>query len=189
VVVIADDMTIAYCRTIAQLVRCVTVVICYDGGMRETETVGPPWELELTREDGRLVEVVIRATGDELGFNAIREATDAVLSKLRRERPTPVGPSVLGPLRRAHQAADGKMTPEYLAQLAVTYSELAARGRAVMPALSNAIDRPAATVKGHVMKAREQGYLTDATVGREGGEPTAKALDLVKGAWTRGAET
>ena len=48
-----------------------------------------------------------------------------------------------------------------------------------MPALAAPIDGKTPTVKGHVMKARQEGYLTDTTFGKEGGEPTQKALDLV----------
>lgn len=148
--------------------------------MRETEKVGPPWELELIREDGRLVEVVIRATDDgELGSDAIREATSAALAKLRRQRPMEAGTAALTALQRAYEAAAGRMTPGYLAQLAVSYAEVSTQGRAVIPVLSRAIDGNPATVKGHVVKAREGGYLTSTTPGKEGGEATDKAREVL----------
>jgi hypothetical protein len=146
--------------------------------MRETEKIGPPWELELTRDDGRLVEVTIRATGNgELGFDAVREAMNALLGRLRRDRPM-VGRSMVL-LRELYKASGGKMTPEYLAQLAVSYAEVAATGRAVIPALASAIGGNPATVKGHVVKAREEGYLTKTTPGKEGGEATDKAREVL----------
>ena len=72
------------------------------------------------------------------------------------------------------------MTPQYLATLAVAYEELAAKGRAIMPTLAEAIGRPAATVKGHVGKARDEEYLTKGTQGREGGEATPKARGVLR---------
>jgi hypothetical protein len=144
--------------------------------VRETEKIGPPWEMEFTREDGRIVEVVIRATGDgELGSDAIREATSAAITTLRRGQGRLASGRSLYKLGRAYESAGGKMTPEYLAQLAISYGEAAAEGRAVMPVLAAAIGGNPATVKGHVLKAREEGYLTKATPGKEGGEATDKA--------------
>lgn len=176
-VVIPDECDGINHRTIAQLLT--TIAGWYDGLMRETEKIGPPWELELTREDGRLVEVVIRATGDgELGTDAIREATNAALTKLRRRLVRP-GTSSLVALRRSYEESSGKMTPQYLARLAVSYAEVASHGRAVMPVLSRAIDGNPATIKGHVLKAREEGYLTPATQGKEGGEVTDKAREVL----------
>lgn len=147
--------------------------------MRQTEKIGPPWEMELTREDGRLVEIAIRAAGGaELGIDAVREATNTVLAKLRQERPSTMGGSLLV-LREIYKAVGGKMAPEYLAQLAVTYSEIAATGRAVIPVLAAAIGGNPATVKGHVVKARDEGYLTKTTPGKEGGEATDKAREVL----------
>lgn len=135
--------------------------------------------MDLTRENGRLVEVVIKATGDDaLGYDAIREATNTLLNSIRRERVLG-GPARLAALRHAYEAAGGKLTPEYLAQLAVAYEKVATTGRAVIPALAAAIGGNPATVKGHVLKAREENYLTPTTPGKEGGEATDKARELI----------
>jgi hypothetical protein len=77
-------------------------------------------------------------------------------------------------MREAYEASGGKMRPEYLAHLAVEYAEVAARGgRAVMPALAAAIDGKTPTVKGHVMKTRQEGLSDRCHVwqGRWGADP------------------
>jgi len=147
--------------------------------MREVEKIGPPWELELVRDGGRLVEVVIRATGGaELGRDAIREATSALMTRMAHsDRPIGGGSAVLA--REMLKSSGGKISPEYLATLAMAYEECARGGRAVIPALAEAIGGNPATVKGHVMRAREDGYLTKATPGREGGEATDKAREAL----------
>ncbi|MGY4650017.1 hypothetical protein [Mycobacterium sp. URHB0021] len=152
--------------------------------MRETEKIGPPWEVQLVRDGGRLVELTIKSIGAaELGHDEIREATNAALAKLKRTRPYTT--SVIftqestESLRKAYELADGRMTPEYLANLAVSYEEIAAKTRNVITILADIIGKPAATVKRHVSQAREKGYLTAATAGREGGQATSKAHDLV----------
>jgi hypothetical protein len=151
--------------------------------MRETEKIGPPWEIELTRDDGRIVEIKIKATGaEELSLDAVREATNAVLSKMRLEPGSDMARTIarsLFMLDQIYKHAGGKLTPEYLAQLAVTYSDVAATGSAVIPALARAIDGKPATVKGHVVKAREEGYLTKTTPGKEGGDATDKAREVL----------
>jgi hypothetical protein len=78
-----------------------------------------------------------------------------------------------------HRAADGSITDKYLAALSVAYEELAPRGRGVSIALARALDIATTTLKGHLVRAREDGYLSKAVPGREGGEATDKARKLL----------
>ena len=48
-------------------------------------------------------------------------------------------------------------------------------------AIADALGTPLPTVKGHIMRARREGYLSEAIQGREGGEITAKARELLNG--------
>ncbi|MGU3502420.1 hypothetical protein [Mycobacterium sp. C31M] len=154
--------------------------------MRESEKLGPPWEVELIREGDKPVEAIIRATGDnKLTSDTVREASNMIISRLRpyeHRLSVPTTAPTLQALRAAHEAAEGKITPEYLAHLAVAYEEVVERGRPPFVAtLARAIGGKPETVKGHVMKAREDGkYLTKPQPGkREGGTATPLARKLV----------
>lgn len=148
------------------------------------ETISKPYEVQMGRQDDRLVEITIRAVGDtgELGYDEIREATRSILDYARREHRPALGPRLDSEAVRvmvtAYNEGHGRVTDEYLARLAVAYAELAPKGRNVSMGLAMALGKPVPTVKGHIMRARREGFLTDAIEGREGGEPTAKALEL-----------
>jgi hypothetical protein len=156
--------------------------------MDDKETLRPPWEVDLVRKDGKVRAVTIRAAGEaeELDYDSLREASSALLSRLRTTSAAyapadaRIGRSTnLEQLRQAYGDANGRMTPDYLAQLATAYEELAGKGRAVIPSLAFAIGKPAATVKRHVMRARQEGLLTPGEIGKEGGTTTDRARELV----------
>lgn len=187
----------------------IRVNVWLDGRMtRTTETVNPlPYEVELVREDERVVEVTVRAVeGAELTYMHVRSAMQAVLDLLPRysteqqqrrlrvqhERNAHVhGMLRSGELRlppreteallNAYARADGRVTDDYLAHLAVAYAAAALEHRDVSQKLSEALGRPLQTIKGHVMRARKEGFLTATVEGREGGEATDKALALAGG--------
>ncbi|MEV1293870.1 hypothetical protein [Pseudonocardia sp. NPDC049635] len=161
--------------------------------MRETETVVSPYELLLTREDGRIVEVTVRAVGTgELDLTQLQQAWRALTDKLRHDElrqrnrrrflasRDDADHDVLARLTAAWQAAGGQLTDEYLATLAIAYEEVSKLpGRGVLDDLAVAIGRPMATVKSHVARAREEGFLTPTSKGRSGGQATARARELV----------
>lgn len=173
--------------------------------MRTSETINPvQYEIELVREGDRVVEVNISAVeGAELTFAQVRNAMQAVLDHLRptRQRFDESDPRGLRPrgrsrtavaseslglpqpqihaLIRAYEMGDGRVTDEYLARLAVAYANAAPGTRDVSMRLANALGRPIQTVKGHIMRARKEGFLTETVEGREGGEATRRALDLI----------
>lgn len=152
--------------------------------MRETETVGPPWEMDLVRESGRLVEVVIRATGtNALGYDELREATRQALDKVRPERrlpmPRPLGSDAIQALTAAHEAGNGPSSEEYLARLAIAYEEQAATNRDPAARIAAALGLSTQTVKQHLVKARKDGFLSRTAEGQKGGEAEEKARTLV----------
>lgn len=147
-----------------------------------------PFVIETGEADGQLVQITIRAVeGGKLGYEEIREATRQILEYARREH-RPSIESRLNPdlrresvrqLRAAYESGQGRVTDEYLARLAVVYAELAPEGRSVSVRLGMAIGKPVQTVKGHIMRARREGFLTEAVEGREGGEATDKAREVL----------
>lgn len=152
--------------------------------MRESEKITHPYELELIREDSRLVEVQIRTTGEELDYAtlnaAIRVLTDRVRSEQVRQRRLPLGASSLRNAVAEFDSGKGRITDRYLAALAVAYAELSETpGAPVMATLANALGRPAASIKGHVGRARKEGFLTEAETTRPGGSATKKATELL----------
>jgi hypothetical protein len=152
------------------------------------ETIARPFEVQIGREGDRLVRITIRAAeGTELGLEEIREATKQILDYARRQSKPPfVTPADLEPnseatrnLVRIYEAGRGRVTDEYLAALAIAYGELVPQGRNVSMRLATLLGKPTQTVKGHLVRARQEGFLTDAVAaGREGGEPTPKALSV-----------
>lgn len=155
--------------------------------MRETETISQPYEALVTRQDGELVEVTIRAVGDgvALDYDTFSAAVRAIQERLRRDESHAKMQSrradsvVLRGLREAYGDGHGRMTPEYLANLARAYADGSKGSKSVVPLLAAAIDKPSATVKGHVVKARQEGYLSEAEAGRSGGELTDKAREVL----------
>jgi hypothetical protein len=174
--------------------------------MRIAETINPvPYSIEVIRDGDAVVEVSITAVeGQELGPAQIRAAMNAVLDHMR-----PAGePAAVfaGTLQReqmrrryrqqmeeaselpqmkaladAYEAGAGRVTDLYLAQLAVVYAELAPQHRNVSMRIATALSKPLQTIKGHLMRARKEGYLSETVEGREGGQATKKALDILKG--------
>jgi hypothetical protein len=195
VVVIADkcdSIKLSHYRTSAQ-----AVALGYDGSMRETEKIGPPWELEVTSEDGRIMEVTIRSTNGYGLFPAtVREAMNEVYKRMRAPVPTAGKSSeqepadaVLTLLGATYAASHGRMTEQYLAMLALAYSHVSlTRSGAIIPVLAEAIEGNPATVKRHVMKARAEGFLTPTAPGKEGGHPTARALEIAEATIDSGME-
>jgi hypothetical protein len=81
----------------------------------------------------------------------------------------------------AYQSGNGRVSDQYLAQLAVAYEELVPEGRDVSTKLAAALGKPLPTVKGHIMRARREGFLTEAAESKEGGEATDKAREVLAG--------
>ena len=79
----------------------------------------------------------------------------------------------------ASDQAEGRVTDLYLARLADAYETAVSDHRDVSTRLAEALDRPLQTVKGHLMRARKDGFLTPTLEGREGGQTTSKAKDLI----------
>jgi hypothetical protein len=157
--------------------------------MRRT-LISKPYEVEMVHDDDdRLIAVNIRAVGDgnELDHDTIREATRSLLDHFRREqyrttvrRPRADSDSeAVREMVDAYNKGQGRVTDEYLARLAVAYEELVPEGRSVSIALTQALDGKLPTIKGHIMRARREGFLTDAIEGREGGEATPQARELI----------
>ena len=157
----------------------------------EIETLNAPYVIEKGEVDGRVVQVTIRAVeGGSLGYDEVREATRQILEHFRRTQSHTVEPSLLARSEQAANALDelvsayrkdrGRITDEYLARLATAYEALVPEGRGVSTALADALDKPVPTVKGHIMRARRAGYLNEAIEGREGGEATASARELLQ---------
>jgi hypothetical protein len=149
--------------------------------------------------------------GGTLGYEEVREATRLVLDHLRNTHSNTVGerrrshtveerssgqtgliapPRVVpesaadtltGLVSASRRGRGSNITDEYLAWLATAYEELVPEGRGVSLTLADALDKPLQTVKGHIMRARREGFLTPALEGREGGEATEKARALVGG--------
>lgn len=168
------------------------------------EQINPvPYEVEIARDGGKLVEITIRAVrGGELTYPHVRNAMHAVLDLVPRRGGEPAGGrprdrraalareaetvaelelpvSEMAMLLAAHEAAGGRVTDEYLARLSLAYDVAARRHRDVSARLATALDRPLQTVKGHLMRARKEGFLSPAEEGREGGVATSKALDVI----------
>ncbi|MDQ2628324.1 MAG: hypothetical protein M3Y90_15185 [Actinomycetota bacterium] len=150
----------------------------------------PVADIQLGYKDERLVQILIKTTTDDedgrLGYDELLYAARQIQDFARREYRTPMltqsrpgASAVLAPMVDAYNKAKGRITDEYLARLAVAYGELAPRRRDVSTALADILNKPVPTVKGHIMRARREGFLTDADEGKEGGEATDKARELI----------
>lgn len=172
---------------------------------RTTEQVNPlPYEVELVRDGEKVVEINIRAVpGEELTHIDVRSAMQAVLRRVPRRHGEPLMRPGRHPRRRlsdrqadliaelelpagemravldAYDLAEGRITEVYLARLALAY-EIAARDhRDVSLRIAAAMNRPLQTVKGHLTRARKEGYLSPTVEGREGGVATEMAKDVI----------
>ncbi|MFE0171536.1 hypothetical protein ACFWZ2_04405 [Streptomyces sp. NPDC059002] len=161
--------------------------------MRETEIIGQPYELAVTREDGRIVEVRITAVGDggELTAETISQAHRALSDRLRQEefraRRSSQREASRSALEALKAASTDKITDAYLAHLAAAYVAIldgasGVEARGVMSILATATGRSASTVKMHVVKARKEGFLTETGGGKAGGDLTDKARKLTESA-------
>jgi hypothetical protein len=157
----------------------------------EIEPLNAPYVIEKGEVDGHIVQLTIRAVeGAVLGYDEVREATRQILDHLRRTQGHTVEPSLFARSEQAAHALDelvsayrkgkGRISDEYLARLAAAYEALVPEGRGVSTALADALDKPVPTIKGHIMRARREGYLDEAIEGREGGEATASARELLQ---------
>ncbi|GAA2556163.1 hypothetical protein GCM10010409_34490 [Mycolicibacterium diernhoferi] len=159
-----------------------------------------PYRVQLVHDaDDRLVGVNISAAEDgELDHDMIREATRALSDHMRRERMQSLPrvtsittrvtrgdtPASVRAAVEAHRAGDGLMTPAYLSRLAVAYEELVGGGYNAAHQLAAALGKdgepmPLPTVRTHIKRARDDGYLSPTTRGREGGEATEKARTTI----------
>ena len=210
VFVVADRLNCTYGHTVVKRLASDTLAAM------EIAALNQPYVIEKGEVDGQLVQVTIRAVeGGALGYEEVREATRLLLDHLRRPQTdtakrrrvshtvnenVSAGPRLMS-LEVPESAADtvaelvtacrrmgSHITDEYLAWLAVAYEELVPEGRAVSITLADALDRPLQTVKGHIMRARREGFLTPALEGREGGKATEKARALVGGVNHQGSD-
>lgn len=149
----------------------------------------PVADIQLGYDGDRLVKVVVTTTTDDedgqLGYDELLYAARQIQDFARREyrmpmrMPTRTGAAAVRGMVESYNKANGRITDDYLARLAVAYAELAPHRRDVSTALADALDKPVPTVKGHIMRARREGFLTEAEDGKEGGETTGKARDLI----------
>ncbi len=140
-------------------------------------------DISMGYENGRLIQITIRPTtnnkdrqlGSEELLYAARQIQDFARRQYRATPTTGTGREAAQAMVSAYGDGGGKVTDEYLALLAVAYEELAPQRRDVSTALAGALGKPVPTVKGHIMRARNSGFLTKARAGTEGGEATDKA--------------
>ncbi|MFR9802339.1 hypothetical protein ACL02T_08555 [Pseudonocardia sp. RS010] len=138
------------------------------------------------RDNGRLVEVTVKAVGDgELTLETLNAAFRTIMEPLRRsavqQRRAAGQADGLVALARAWDESGGEITDRYLAHLAVAYEQVSRvpGHRAVNETLADAIGRPVGTVKGHVLRARKAGFLSPTGMGRGGGAATEEARKIV----------
>jgi hypothetical protein len=156
--------------------------------MRTTDIV-KPYRVQLVHdEQDRLVGINIKASeGNELDHDAVRDATRSLLDHLRRDhfraanqRVRNLRGSFLEPLSASYARGLGKMTDEYLAHLAGAYEELAATGASVLVSLAAELDKPVPTIRTHIKRAEDRGFLTKTTQGsKEGRKATPLARKLI----------
>lgn len=153
--------------------------------MRTTDIVRP-YRVQLVHDaDDRLVEINIKAAdGNELDHDTVKEATRSLTDHFRREqiqqRNQLVRDSgdVLEKLAAAY--AKGRVTDVYLARLAEAYDLLARTGASILVTLSVALDKPIPTIRTHIKRAEEKGYLTPTTQGStEGRQSTPLARQVI----------
>jgi hypothetical protein len=151
----------------------------------------PKADIEMGYEGDRLVQITIRPTTDDqngkLDYEELVYAARQIQDFARSEYRMPMlraraGSKAVDEMVKAYNDGNGKVTDEYLARLAVAYAELAPQRRDVSTALAVALGKPIPTVKGHIMRARrEKQFLTEASDGKEGGEATDAARQVIAG--------
>lgn len=153
--------------------------------MRTTE-IAKPYSVQLVHDErDRLVEINIKAAdGNELDHDTIKEATRSLTDHFRRQqiqqRNQLVRDSgdVLEKLAVAYDK--GRVTDVYLARLAEAYDQLAQTGASILITLSTVLDKPIPTIRTHIKRAEEKGYLTPTTQGStEGRRATPLARQVI----------
>lgn len=149
----------------------------------------PVADIALGYDGERLVQITITTTSDDedgqLGYDELLYAARQIQDLARREYRVPlaqrsrIGVEAVQQMVDAYTKANGRITDDYLARLALAYAQLAPRRRDVSTALADALDKPVPTVKGHIMRARREGFLTEAVDGKEGGEATPKTREVI----------
>jgi hypothetical protein len=158
--------------------------------MTNTIDIVKPYRVQLVHdEDDRVTGINIRAVeGNELDLDTVRDATRSLLEHFKREhilianqRVRRLPTSFLDPLAAAYVRGQGRMTDEYLAHLAVAYEELALTSASVLVTLAATLDKPVPTIRTHIKRAEDGGYLTKTTQGsKEGRKATPSARKLVE---------
>lgn len=149
----------------------------------EYKKLTPQVDIVLGYESGKLVQVTIKAEhGAELGSDAIRYAVKQMQELARGSGPAKTAPigSSISAMVAAYRDSDGRISDKYLASLAAAYADLAPYRRDVSTALALALGLPDPTLKGHLMRARRQGFLTKTDQGKRGGSITDKTKELLK---------
>ncbi|CPV43189.1 hypothetical protein [Mycobacteroides abscessus] len=155
--------------------------------MRTTDIV-KPYRVQLVHdEDNRLVEINIKAAdGNELDHDTVKEATRSLTDHFRREQIQQRNQLVrdsgdaLEKLAAAYAKGQGKVTDVYLARLAEVYDQLAQTGASILVTLSVALAKPIPTIRTHIKRAEEKGYLTPTTQGStEGRQSTPLARQVI----------
>jgi hypothetical protein len=149
----------------------------------------PKADIEMGYEGDRLVQITIRPTTDDddgqLTYEELVYAARQIQDFARHEYRMPATvrsratPEAVQEMVSAYTEGGGRVSDEYLARLAVAYGDLAPERRDVSTALAVALGKPVQTVKGHIMRARNSGLLTKAIDGKEGGEATEKAREVL----------
>ncbi|AFR50029.1 hypothetical protein [Gordonia sp. KTR9] len=155
----------------------------------QIETLNTPYVIEKGEVNGQVVQLTIRAVeGAALGYDEVKEATGRLLDYFRRsthtDKPSDDATShnaaeAVHELVAAYTEGKGRVSDEYLVRLAAAYEALVPEGRGVSAKLASYLGKPVPTVKGHIMRARKEGYLSEAFDGREGGELTEPARKLL----------
>jgi hypothetical protein len=152
----------------------------YDEEQRLDPSGPLPYKIEFDHRDGMPVGVRITAHyGEDFTPDVLLAAARTAATWLRFERANhdedawheTTGRGIRAELRSVW---DGKVTDIYLATLAWAYAEVATRPfLKVIPTLAGMLDRSPNTIKMHVVRARDRGFLTGET-GKAGGELTAR---------------
>lgn len=202
VVAIADFLTISPCHYIVNQLFGEMVMSCTVKAMERTTDIVKPYRVQLVHDaDDRLIGVNIRATdGGEMDLQVIRDATRSLIDHLRREEMVNrnrqrvniafpeveihTGTDTLDRMAAAYREGHGRVTDQYLALLALAYSELIGQHLNVAETLGAALGGdgepvPAETVRHHIKQARADGWLTPTTRGKREGRPTEKASQVL----------
>lgn len=179
---------------------------CKVTAMERTTDIVKPYRVQLVHDaDDRLIGVNIRATdGGVMDLQVIRDATKSLLDHFRREEivnrnreqvnltlpEVSIDSDTLDRMAAAYREGHGRVTDQYLALLALAYSELIGQNLNVAETLGTALGGdgepvPAETVRHHIKQARADGWLTPTTRGKREGRPTERASQLLAEVYSR----